>query len=263
MKTCIKCGSTKFTAAGACDPCKKAYNAMWREKNKEKETLRLKEWRKNNLERQKKTQAVWYEANKEKAIATAAKWHKDNPEKVKKIQAASVKKHIDRVKAYRAKYYAENAKRSNEANAKWRKENPLKEKERKKAYRAANPEKCKQIQINYSENNKEKIKARKAKYVAENLELSRVHNNNRRARKKASGGSISKGLTEKLFLLQKGRCACCGVPLEDDYHIDHIVPLYLGGSNSDENIQLLRSICNLQKGKKHPVDFMQSKGLLL
>jgi 5-methylcytosine-specific restriction endonuclease McrA len=45
--------------------------------------------------------------------------------------------------------------------------------------------------------------------------------------------------------------------------MDHIVPLYLGGLNVDSNIQLLRAKCNLQKNKKHPVDFMRSKGFLL
>lgn len=45
--------------------------------------------------------------------------------------------------------------------------------------------------------------------------------------------------------------------------MDHILPLALGGTNVDENIQLLRKRCNLQKCAMHPVDFMQSKGRLL
>lgn len=56
---------------------------------------------------------------------------------------------------------------------------------------------------------------------------------------------------------------CCGLPLGDNYHIDHIMPLALGGSNTDDNIQLLRQRCNNQKCAKHPVDFMQSRGFLL
>ena len=52
-------------------------------------------------------------------------------------------------------------------------------------------------------------------------------------------------------------------PLGNDYHLDHINPLALGGSKTDEKIQLLRATCNLQKNAKHPVDFMQSRGFLL
>lgn len=45
--------------------------------------------------------------------------------------------------------------------------------------------------------------------------------------------------------------------------MDHIVPLALGGSNTDGNIQLLRATCNQQKHAKHPVVFMQERGFLL
>jgi 5-methylcytosine-specific restriction endonuclease McrA len=45
--------------------------------------------------------------------------------------------------------------------------------------------------------------------------------------------------------------------------MDHIIPLALGGTNTDDNIQLLRAKCNKQKGAKHPIDFMQQRGFLL
>ena len=85
----------------------------------------------------------------------------------------------------------------------------------------------------------------------------------RRAKKLSVGGEISKGLRQRLFVLQKGKCACCGLPLGDDYHMDHIMPLYLGGKNEDRNIQLLTKTCNLKKNKKHPIDYMNEKGFLL
>ena len=37
----------------------------------------------------------------------------------------------------------------------------------------------------------------------------------------------------------------------------------LGGKNIDSNVQLLRSECNYKKAAKHPIDYMQSKGMLL
>jgi 5-methylcytosine-specific restriction endonuclease McrA len=86
---------------------------------------------------------------------------------------------------------------------------------------------------------------------------------NRKARERANGGILSVGLAEKLFELQKGKCACCGQPLGEKYHMDHILPIVLGGPNEDWNIQLLRQRCNQQKHAKHPVDFMQSRGFLL
>ena len=40
-------------------------------------------------------------------------------------------------------------------------------------------------------------------------------------------------------------------------------PLALGGSNDKANLQLLCPTCNAKKSAKHPIDFMQSRGLLL
>ena len=83
-------------------------------------------------------------------------------------------------------------------------------------------------------------------------------------RTEPSGGRLSKGLAAKLFAMQRGRCACgCKQPLGDDYHLDHRMPLVLGGANTDDNMQLLRKICNLQKHAKHPIDFMRQRGFLI
>ena len=85
----------------------------------------------------------------------------------------------------------------------------------------------------------------------------------RKIRILSNKGVLTNGLTAKLFVLQKGLCPCCAQPLGDNYHLDHIMPLALGGSNTDDNIQLLRQRCNRQKHAKHPIDFMQSRGFLL
>ena len=111
--------------------------------------------------------------------------------------------------------------------------------------------------------NKERHKAAMAKFYAENPTAKRVIGQNRRARMVQAGGKLSKGIFEKLLKLQRGKCACCGLPLGEDPHIDHIMPIALGGTNTDDNVQLLRKACNVAKHAKHPVDFMQEKGFLL
>ena len=115
----------------------------------------------------------------------------------------------------------------------------------------------------YYAKNKEAIVARVSAWRSKNPGLHRINNQNRRALVKKAGGKISKDVVNKLHSLQRGKCACCGLPLGSKYHIDHVLPLSLGGSNSDSNIQLLRASCNLRKHAKHPIDYMQSKGMLL
>ena len=142
-------------------------------------------------------------------------------------------------------------------------------------WKSENPEKLALTQSNYRNNNLEKVKAAIAKWAknnpdrklanlrasrAANPESARLHRQNRRNR---VCGTLSKDIVKKLLVLQRGKCACCSQPLGDDYHLDHIMPLALGGPNTDDNIQLLRQRCNNQKHSKHPIDFMQSRGFLL
>ena len=167
--------------------------------------------------------------------------------------------------------YAASPEKKRAVSVAWAKANPDRKRANNAAWVKANPEKHKasrgapkpgRMKARYAAN-PEKFKAYNAAWSQANPEIRRVINQNRRAKKQASGGKISSGLSATLFKLQKGMCPCCAQPLGDNYHLDHKTPLALGGSNSDENMQLLRATCNLQKGAMEPVAFMQSRGFLL
>lgn len=182
---------------------------------------------------------------------TLAKYRLNN---VEKLKAAMVRYLADNPRDHK-KYYAEHKDACLARQKKWVNNN----KESIKAYRtewnAANQDYISKYNASRSE--------RMKKYRAENPSSSRIHRLNRRARKKKNGGILSIGLADKLFKLQKGKCPCCGKPLGNDYHMDHRMPLALGGANEDSNMQLLTATCNLQKHAKHPIDFMQSRGFLI
>lgn len=74
---------------------------------------------------------------------------------------------------------------------------------------------------------------------------------------------LPRGTISNLKVLQKNKCAVCKVSISGGYHIDHIMPLKLGGKHEPLNLQLLCQHCNLTKSAKHPVDFMQEKGFLI
>lgn len=156
-----------------------------------------------------------------------------------------------------------NLKINNLKSVEYAKANPEKRAAAYKKYEANNPEKVLASKAAWRANNPEKAAEIGKNWRKKNPELLRVYQQNRRAREKECGGALSKDIAKKLFLLQRGLCACCGKPLGNKFHLDHIMPIILGGENSDKNIQLLRSSCNQKKHSKHPIDFMQSKGFLL
>lgn len=158
---------------------------------------------------------------------------------------------------------AANPDRDRAEKAKWHAENRERIKARKAKCRADNHEKVLAKEDKYRADNPEKIKASNAKFYSKNPETFRISGQNYRARKRENGGKLSKWIVERLFKLQRCKCACCKQLLGDTFHRDHIMPLALGGTNTDDNMQLLCQPCNNQKHAKHPVCFMQQKGFLL
>lgn len=242
MRICTKCGTEK--------PLTDFYKKKegFRRECKQCEIARSRAWNVAHSERVKVNNAAWYAANTERAKATNADWCAANSDRAKATQIAWRAANPDRVKALGAAWYAANMDKSKAANAAWREANAERAKANTAAWRAANLD---------------KFKTMSSAWRVSNPDAARIHHQNRRARKKQAEGKLSKGLKSKLFVQQKGMCPCCKQPLGDDFHMDHVMPLALGGSNTDDNMQLLRKKCNLEKHASHPIDFMQSKGFLL
>lgn len=175
------------------------------------------------------------------ARARVKKWVIENKDRKRAADAAYHEKNRDKILVYQKQYREKNRK----VFAEQYQSKAAVHRERAKAYRLSNPEKCKKAQANWRKNNPEKL---------------RIYCTNRRKR---TVGKLSQGIVKKLMALQKGKCACCKRPLGSDFHLDHIMPLVLGGLNVDSNVQLLRGKCNKEKHAKHPIDFMQSRGFLL
>lgn len=57
---------------------------------------------------------------------------------------------------------------------------------------------------------------------------------------------IASEIQRAVWQRDKGTCVKCGI--QSRLHLDHIIPVSRGGSNSVANIQILCSNCNLKKG---------------
>lgn len=175
----------------------------------------------------------WAEANADKERARKAAAYRADREAWIARSIARVKANPEERLAYIQKWRDANKAKVNGYSTRWRADNRAKRKLVVKEWEQRNPERV------------------------------RVNRQNRRSRVAAAPGRLSPGLVPRLLKLQRGKCACCKKALGSRFELDHIIPLALNGSNRDDNMQLLRAECNRRKSARHPIDYMQSKGLLL
>jgi 5-methylcytosine-specific restriction endonuclease McrA len=171
-----------------------------------------------------------------------------NGDKKRAANALYRQKNKEKIKISDALYRLNNKEKEIARGKKWREENPEKERARSKLYR---------------ENHKEKDALRKSIYAKANRDVMRSISARRRAREKSAIGSHSAADIKQLLILQNMKCAVCLCDVSVKNHVDHIVPLALGGGNDRHNLQLLCPTCNFSKSCKDPIDFMQQQGFLL
>lgn len=145
----------------------------------------------------------------------------------------------------------------------WRKKNPDKRKQINDRWIQNNPDRPRQLAKEWGDKNREQKRNNYSRWARDNIKYLRIKSLNRRLIIKERG-KLSTDIVIKLLKLQKGKCACCHSDItKSTFHVDHIMPIALGGSNTDNNVQILCASCNYSKHAKHPVDFMQQRGFLL
>lgn len=200
------------------------------------------------------------EERKAKARARVARWKAANPERVKAYATSADGKASQKASvAKRAEYYREKQRE-------WEQANRERRREARKARDHANPQPAREKALRHlaKPGVREKVAARAkaAKARPEERERLAINKQNRRAR--TAGRKLSRGITAKLMELQRGRCAGCACDLrESGHHLDHRVPLALGGEHADHNMQLLCPPCNRRKNAKDPIAWAQQEGRLL
>ena len=182
---------------------------------------------------------VWHQKHKEYACSPCLKakreysriWRENNREKDRKSSA---------------NYYAKNKEKSTAATIKWQKANRARINELGR--------------IRYAKDT-EKYKKQQQKYRKSHPDIGRRLANKRRARKK---NVLVLSYTEKEVLKLYGfNCWICSEPInmkasrkvgsknwEKGLHIDHLIPISKGGSDTLENVRPTHGLCNLKKGNK-------------
>lgn len=154
------------------------------------------------------------------------------------------------------------------ANRKWHAANPSRMREYRRRYRAANKQKVSEYNRAYRQANPDKRETREQANEYNRRYYERhyhriIEKNDRR--KDRMVGELSPGIIDQLLELQNWLCAyhdfCWSDLKETGYELDHIMPIALGGTNTDNNVQLLCPFCNRKKSNLHPLVFLRVIGL--
>lgn len=167
----------------------------------------------------------------------------------------------EKARAWFKSHYAEN--RESELVRGRLKEAKPQTKELRKQRRLKNAESLREQSNAWRANNIEKAREYLRKHYENNKGYYRARDRLRRAMLADCGGKHSHSDIETLMAKQCGQCRYCKADLELGFHVDHRMPLALGGSNDPSNLQLLCPRCNRSKGAKHPDIYERSLGLTL
>lgn len=230
MKTCSKCGETKplemFAKRkgasdghrGECKACKNK-RSLTAEQRAVK-NARLREYKRANPEILAEQRKAYRDRNKEKIKQSSIEYRLKNAERIRERQRQRYLKNKEKIQQYF---------------------NGRKEEKREydRAYRMLNAANHAKKTAEWKRQNPDKLRAYRA---------------NRRAR--IVGGKITEAQVQELLEAQRYLCRYCGKDLRaHGYHLDHRMPLVLGGTNARENLQMLCPSCNVRKHAKHPEVF--------
>ena len=199
--------------------------------------------------------------------AQSKKWSEENKEKIRESRKIYRKNNAEKVSLLSRAWRESNKERHSENSRRWYEENKEIIAKRAKCRYEQNKEIKAAAGKLWASKNKEMIYARKLMWRTANPEKISAQGSNRRARKKNAEGRHTAADIQAIFEKQQGLCSNCQTKLfksgAEKHHVDHIMPLALGGSNWPSNLQCLCPFCNLSKGAKHPYEWAKQQGRLL
>lgn len=165
--------------------------------------------------------------------------------------AAERRRNLENPEKYKARYkenYQKSKERHDEKMRQWYKAHSIEHREQGKRWYQQNPAYNTAFMRKWRKENPEKAKAAKQR---------------RRALRVKAQGSHTEKDVRHMRECQRDRCYYCGKEFENGkYHVDHVIPLSRGGSNSPDNLVLACPSCNVQKNNRLPHEWLKGGRLL-
>jgi 5-methylcytosine-specific restriction endonuclease McrA len=152
------------------------------------------------------------------------------------------------LKKWCGEYHAKHKDKENQRCREYAKKDPVKNRKRSSEWAKINPEKSREMRKRAYWLKPEFMRKQSSRWAKDNPDKTKVYGVNRRARLTKAGGSLSGEEWESIKEKYGRRCLCCGKSeAEVGLTIDHVIPLFMGGIGSKENIQPLCKSCNCKK----------------
>jgi 5-methylcytosine-specific restriction endonuclease McrA len=185
-------------------------------------------------------------------------------EQIREYQSHYRETHTEEMRDWKKQHYKANKEQISKQHKAYAATHKEQQRERMERYMATHRDDYLDYHQQYYEENKEQIleQMRRHNNTEHGRLLHRASWHKRKARKKAIGGVYTAQDIQLQYTRQKGKCYWCHKRL-GQYHIDHVIPLFRGGSNAPDNLVIACPTCNLKKGIKLPHEWDGSGGRLL
>ncbi len=145
-----------------------------------------------------------------------------------------------------AAWQQKNVEKFRQINRAWKKSHPEKHKEQSLASQRRHPERKSAYGMLWREKNPEYGR----NWRKNNLDKIRNYQQTRNARQKGNGGNLTLKEWYAILDFYGHRCLRCG-RTDVKLTIDHVLPIFLGGTHTIDNVQPLCGPCNSSKRYKH------------
>jgi len=290
LKKCSKCPNSypatdkffnkKKTGKGGlnaqCKECTRAKKKENYQENRDEINEKRREHYQENRDEINEDRREHYQENREDLNTKRREHRSEHRDEANKKQKEYRKKQSDEQREAKSKgekaYREEHHDTLNEYGKKYYSDHKEELNEKGRIYREEHQDEIREWRRTYNEEHREEKATRDKEYrqTPQGRMVRRAAHHRRRARKKGSGGSYTAAQIQAQLKRQKYRCyyAGCGHAKFEKkngkhiFHIDHIVPLSRGGTNTIDNIVLSCPTCNMHKHNKLPHEWSTGGRLL-
>ena len=265
-KACSKCGEIKpLTEFGSCashrdgraSQCKACFKA-YREAHREERIAKCKAWRAAHPDHTANYNKRYHAEHTEELRQARKRKYAENRDAMLADMKTRYVQNREARRAYTRRYYEAH---KQECQEKSRARYHARKEEfavRRKEYYWSHKEESAAYAHNYRITHPDELRSSYRAWRKANPLKERARQHRRRSRLAGNGGRHTEEDVREKFEAQAGLCYWCGKSIQDEYQVDHVIPISRGGTNDADNIVLACGYCNRSKKDKMPWEWKRN-----